>query len=342
MSHHFDTPTAREDPRLNIGDFYLFNRRPGYTVMAMTVNPNAGTKAPQTFRDEGVYAFRFDLNGDAKEELTFRVLFGEVTHTEDGHHQQTVTLLIADGNDAAHGIGGRTLAVGITNEIIDSGPGIRLFAGLAPDLFAADSLGLHAFKDALTADNFEPAAYNGHNNYFANHNVTAIVVEVPDELIGFGHVNAWATVSLHGHAPEVQVSRWGFPLLTHFFILDAESQEAYNRSTPSDDTGATETLIRKAVARTVSLAGSAPDPDTYAEAVVRRLIPTALPYNIGSRASFDFTSFNGRELGDDVMDVMLTIWTNTALGDGVRPDKKLMSDTFPYFGRPYNLKDLIR
>ncbi|MEA2773281.1 MAG: hypothetical protein QOD93_6243, partial [Acetobacteraceae bacterium] len=24
MSHHFDTPTGREDPRLNLADFYLF------------------------------------------------------------------------------------------------------------------------------------------------------------------------------------------------------------------------------------------------------------------------------------------------------------------------------
>ena len=28
MSHHFDTPTAREDPRLNICDFYLFDGAP--------------------------------------------------------------------------------------------------------------------------------------------------------------------------------------------------------------------------------------------------------------------------------------------------------------------------
>ena len=48
MSHHFDTAIAREDPRLNILDFYLFRGQPGTTVMAMTVNPNAGTKAPDT------------------------------------------------------------------------------------------------------------------------------------------------------------------------------------------------------------------------------------------------------------------------------------------------------
>ena len=76
MSHHFDTPTAREDPRINVCDFYLFGGSPGATVMAMTVNPDAGVSAPETFRDEGLYAFRFDLNGDAREELAFKVRFG--------------------------------------------------------------------------------------------------------------------------------------------------------------------------------------------------------------------------------------------------------------------------
>ena len=42
MSHHFDTKLAKEDPSLNICDFYLFNGAPGKTVMAMTVNPDLG------------------------------------------------------------------------------------------------------------------------------------------------------------------------------------------------------------------------------------------------------------------------------------------------------------
>ena len=29
MSHDFDTPTAREDPRINLCDFYLFRGTPG-------------------------------------------------------------------------------------------------------------------------------------------------------------------------------------------------------------------------------------------------------------------------------------------------------------------------
>ena len=47
MSHHFDTKLAKEDPSINVCDFYLFEGTPGTTVMAMTVNPDAGLSVPR-------------------------------------------------------------------------------------------------------------------------------------------------------------------------------------------------------------------------------------------------------------------------------------------------------
>ena len=38
---------------------------------------------PDTFREEGLYAFRFDLNDDSREEVTLKIRFGEVTHPRD-------------------------------------------------------------------------------------------------------------------------------------------------------------------------------------------------------------------------------------------------------------------
>ena len=46
--------------------------------MALTVNPHAGPSAPDTFHEEALYAFGFDLNCDSHEDVTFKVLcFGE-------------------------------------------------------------------------------------------------------------------------------------------------------------------------------------------------------------------------------------------------------------------------
>jgi len=71
---------------------------------------------------------------------------------------------------------------------------------------------------------------------------------------------------------------------------------------------------------------------------VRRL-DAALPLGRSPRrglpAAFTFAAFNGRGLSDDVMDVILTLATNRALGDRVAPDKRLMRAEFPYFGEPH-------
>ena len=211
MSHHFDTAIAREDPRLNLLDFYLFRGQPGTTVMAMTVNPNAGTKAPDTFHEEGLYAFRFDVNNDAHEELTFKIRFGEVEHGEgegpEGRHVQTLQVRRATGRDAAEGTQGEVIASGATGRTVAGDAGVRIFAGLAPDLFAANKTGIDAYRAALAAGKFAPDLFHDGANYFQNRNVTAIVMEVPTQWIGdpAATVRAWVTVSLCGHAPEVQV-----------------------------------------------------------------------------------------------------------------------------------------
>ena len=92
------------------------------------------------------------------------------------------------------------------------------------------------FRNAFyKEDRFAPEAFQNRKNFFAVRNVTAIVLQLPSQLIGPGHVRAWATVSLYGHAPEVQVSRWGIPLVTHLFMPDTEMKGDYNRAVPTDD-----------------------------------------------------------------------------------------------------------
>jgi hypothetical protein len=338
MSHHFDTPTALEDPRINVCDFYLFAGRPGTTVMAMTVNPDAGISAPDTFRDEALYAFRFDLNSDAREELTFKVRFGEVAHADgsERQHVQTFEVRRATGQEALRGADGALVAAGKTGEVTKADNGVMVFAGLAPDLFAGDAAALGVFRNALFEDGkFDPQAFQNRKNFFARRNVTAIVIEVPNGLIGRGLVRGWATASLYGHAPEVQVSRWGLPLITNVFMPDADMKEQFNRATPSDDQGRFTAQIGYVAEALTRLAGSAASPADYAKQLTARLFPTTLPYEIGTPAAFDFAGFNGRALTDNAMDVILTLATNTALSDGVVPDKSRTRSEFPYFGAPY-------
>jgi hypothetical protein len=338
MSHHFDTPTAREDPRINVCDFYLFRGRPGFTVMAMTVNPNAGQSGPDTFREEGLYAFRFDLDGDAREELTFKVRFGAVSHSDDKDHAhaQSFEVRRASGPAAASGADGGLIAAGQTGQVAEAELGVKAFAGVAPDLFAGDATALGEFRTAFFEKGiFHPEAFQNRKNFFAGRNVSAIVLEVPTSLIGKGLVHGWATASLYGHAPEVKVSRWGLPLITNIFMPDPAMREDFNRAVPIEDVSRFSAPIADVATKLTRLAGAAADPESYGKRLAQKICPVTLPYELDTAASFTVDRLNGRGLADDVMDVMLTLATNTPLSDGVAPDKSRMRDEFPYFGDPF-------
>jgi hypothetical protein len=86
-------------------------------------------------------------------------------------------------------------------------------------------------------------------------------------------------------------------------------------------------------------AGSAVNPEEYGKRMASRLCPNTLPYELGTAASFDVARFNGRPLGDDVQDVMLTLATNRLLQDGAAPDRNRIRSEFPYFGQPYSKEE---
>ncbi|WP_036555877.1 DUF4331 family protein [Nocardioides insulae] len=338
MSHHFDTEIARDDPRLGICDVYLFRGRPGYVTMAMTVNPDAGVNSPETFHGEGLYVFRFDIDGDLHEEVSWKVRFGDVEHRADGSHVQSYEVIRASAPGPS-GLDGEVVASGRTGEIVTASytGSVRAYAGPAPDLFAANRKGLQRFRTDLGSGRFTPEAFQDPENFFADRNVTVIVLEVPVEAIAPAGtaVHAWATVSLYGHAPEVQVSRWGLPLMTHIYLVQAPDKEEHNQIHPAAETESHLDLVRSAIRHATSLAGAVEDPAAYADAQARRLVPSRLPYVLDTPAAFETDRFNGRALTDNVMDAMLSLLTGTSIENGIRVVAENTLEEFPYFGRPY-------
>jgi hypothetical protein len=73
--------------------------------------------------------------------------------------------------------------------------------------------------------------------------------------------------------------------------------------------------------------------------MVARLCPITLPYELGTAATFDLAEFNGRALGDNVVDVMLTLASNRPPQGGVAPDCNRIRTEFPYFGEPYSKEE---
>jgi Domain of unknown function (DUF4331) len=344
VSHHFDTTTAKDDSRLNVLDMYLFEGSADSTVMVLTTNPDAGIFAPKTLHPEGLYAFRFDLNGDARDELAFKVVFDEPEHVEgngqDHDHRQNYRVIRAETDEIA-GDGGATIARGTVGEEAEGDGGVRAFVGVAPEMWAADAFGFFTLLNTLyTEARFAPdEAFQHHNNLFKTRNVMATVLEVPNSMIGSGTVNVWATASLHGHAPETQIYRWGLPLMTHLFLSHPSSTglaDNYHRTTPSDDAELFAPAVAKFVATMAGNAGQTANPEEYAAQVTSRLTPSMLPYEIGTEASFTREKFNGRPLGTDAFDVMFTLAANTPIADGVAPDTGRLQESFPYYGAPYD------
>jgi hypothetical protein len=88
-------------------------------------------------------------------------------------------------------------------------------------------------------------------------------------------------------------------------------------------------------------AGSAADPGVYGKLIAARLCPNTLPYELGTSAAFEVASFNGRALGDDALDVMLTLAANRPLIDGLAPDRGRIRKDFPYYGAPYTAEEQV-
>ena len=69
MSHHLDSPLARQDIRLDITDLYVFRGETG-TVFAINVCHSIFGAIPVPgYHPEGMYEFKIDFDGDAIEEL---------------------------------------------------------------------------------------------------------------------------------------------------------------------------------------------------------------------------------------------------------------------------------
>lgn len=116
MSHHLDTPLARQNGRLYIDDMYVFGRE-GATTFVMDVNSTiTGPDITPGFHPEGRYEFKVHFDGADVEALTYRFAFDEPD--ADGRQSYTVyelTGAAANDDDApgtprragAHRRGGR-------------------------------------------------------------------------------------------------------------------------------------------------------------------------------------------------------------------------------------------
>jgi hypothetical protein len=334
MSHHLDSPSAREDGRVDLCDLFVFAASdPHTTVLIMTLNPDAGLSSPTTFRPDALYEFKIDTNADALEDLSFQIRFGAL----DAAGAQPLELRRADGAAAVSGASGVLLATGSTDRSIGIAGGGQLWAGLAGDPFFADARALAQFQQALFVEQrFAPEVFGVRPwNFSGGRNVTGIVLELPNRLLSTQTIHVWATTSIWQDGELVRINRAAIPLIQPVFnVVDEHLADSFNKSHPRDDLAGYGQHIASIAAQIADLAGSAPDAQAHGQRVAQRLLPNMLRYELGTRAQYSVDTTNGRALTDDIFDVTLSVVANTPISDRVEAEGRQRT-TFPYLALPH-------
>jgi hypothetical protein len=126
MSHHLDSPIARQDIPLDITDLYLFRGEIGTVFIINVCHSIAGEIPVPGYHPEGMYEFKVDLNGDAVEDLTYRVTFDE----RDSAGKQRFVLRRITGSEATDPHApGTVVTQGTTGQTANAKSGLRLWAG---------------------------------------------------------------------------------------------------------------------------------------------------------------------------------------------------------------------
>jgi hypothetical protein len=338
MSHHLDSPIARQDVRLDITDLYTFRGETG-TVFVINVCHSLGKPPIPGYHPEGMYEFKVDLNGDAVEEVTYRLTFDE----RDGQGNQRCTVRRIRGAEAVDPhAAGTVIAQGTTDQTVTTPSGVRVWAGHAGDPFWIEPTVLHAvghaFQDGTKVDlaGWDPSKAT---NFFASQTVYAIVLELPDAelLAGAGDkrkIGVWAVATLATDAGGWRsINRIGLPMIPPLFAqYNEDLGNRLNAGHPADDFATYGDALAKKMAAVVAAYGTAEDPQEYGEKIAHRLFPNMLPYEVGTPASLGFIEWNGRTLTDNAPDVMFSTAANTPihLGIGKESVTSKPRKTFPY------------
>jgi hypothetical protein len=331
-------PSGRLEADIN--DVYVFDGASGRTAVAVTTGPLAGVLAPTSYGSDVLYEVKVDRNGDAIEDLAYKVTFSGVR----GDGSQRVVVKRATGSQArGHTAGGVPVAKGSTERTLTVAGGGSFFAGLRADPFFFD---LDAFLGTIGTPNGRSFNDGNENDFFEVRNTLAMVLEVPDAALG-GNIAVWATTSVRQpNGSFVQVDRMGRPAINTVFNTtalggDTADKNAFNAGSPSGDSAFADNVEN--VLRTLSsLDMEGPYTEDQIDILRGILLPDVLRYDTSHVA---VGPLDGRNTQDDVIDVELNLvtggfpfpgrdGTGAIPGDGVSAHPNLVT-AFPYLEAPH-------
>ncbi len=299
---HLDAPLVAGDGRIDINDVYAFTVGSD-TVLVMTINPLAGVVSPTTLRPGTQYEFLIDNDGDAVQDIAYRLLASAPKKSG----RQNLSLHRSTEIDE----GGPLMAKGQSEQVLPVKGGGSLFVGLRDDPFFFDLIGFRTGSFCTSPVDF-----------FAGLNVSAIILQVPtaDLVDSSPVIGVWARTTVD----DEQVERMGRPVI-NTVLIPSGSKDAFNATQPADDPA---TWTSDVINSLVALNG---DP-AYSAAVASILLPDILTIDTSQASGF----LNGRDLDDDVIDIALTVVSNGGITtDCVNGNDVPFLTGFPYLAPPH-------
>ena len=181
MSHHFDSPTAIEDGRLNLCDLYAFPGPSDTSTLILTIESGRWTIVTDDVPARRPLRVRHRLRRRHRRRSS----------PSHGLHRARARRAAADAGAlrrrrraaAAASTGGRSASGPPMRSSALDGGGVAWF-GAAADPFWADGVALALFVGALEAGDYRPEVFGAEpSNIFAGRNVTAIALQLPNSTL---------------------------------------------------------------------------------------------------------------------------------------------------------------
>jgi len=292
MSHHFDTPTAKRPPHQRLRLLFV-SRRPGTTVMALTVNPNAGVGGPTP---SGRRSLRLSLRHESRSSRRSRlqVLFARPPTTIAASTGRSESMPAPTGADALERAAGELI---MFREYGTRGESGSRLPGLCRPRAVSIRLRWRrfmCFRKALWSENRLPRRRSRiARNFFGGNECTpsssrSLQPDRPRCGARLGH-----RIALRATRRRCRYRR-GPAMITHILlsILRCTTHGHYNARVPADEVGAVSQTDRDFVEKPPRSRLAADHRLRYA--TPRAPPPRRLPYEWTRPPHSPFAAFNGR------------------------------------------------
>jgi hypothetical protein len=354
---HGDAPANANDRQADLADMYLFldPNDNSKVIIAMTAQ---GFIVPGEAVNFGIfdhnlrYRFELETTGNAAPDHFIDVTFSE--KMTSGATPQTATIVSTFFPGFTAPTTPANLSPNSPNPTITTQNGVAFVAGLFDDPFFFDIPGFARFVASVNAGSPDPTQLQRGRDSFAGYGTMAIVLSIPISFINpilAGTANS--QLGLDGRtARRLPRQNIGRPsrLFQNFVFEDRDRagnpavnvalipfprKNEYNLSNTVEDANgrfansiiATLTALGTQSAGINALAGVA-----VARGDFLRVNVGVANTGIGGGNNAPAAFPNGRRLGDDVIDIILTIVANgTPFGDNVNSNDVPFRDQFPFF-----------